>query len=125
MNKLLQSMLLALSLAFAVSAVAQAKDDAKATASAAASLASSAASSATASVKAGVAKQELLDINTASEKELEALPKIGAVRAHAIIKGRPYRAKDELVDKKILTADTYKEVKDLIIAKQKPAADKK
>ena len=67
-----------------------------------------------------------MDINTATAKQLASLPKIGDVRAAAIIKGRPYKAKDELVDKKILTDDTYAAVKDLIIAKQKPAAaDKK
>lgn len=62
-----------------------------------------------------------MDINSASAKQLATLPKIGDIRAAAIIKGRPYKAKDELVDKKILTNDTYAAVKDLIIAKQKPA----
>ncbi len=62
-----------------------------------------------------------MDINTATAKQLASLPKIGDVRAAAIIKGRPYKAKDELVDKKILSYDVYSAVKDLIIAKQKPA----
>ncbi len=61
-----------------------------------------------------------MDINTASTTELATLPKIGEVRAAAILKGRPYRAKDELLQKKILPSDAYAAVKDLIIAKQMP-----
>lgn len=62
---------------------------------------------------------KVLDLNSASEQELEALPAIGKVKAAAIIKGRPFKAKDELVSKGILSAAEYAKVKDLIIAKQK------
>ena len=64
------------------------------------------------------AKKEPLDLNTASEKELVALPKIGDAKAKAIIKARPFTGKDELVAKKILTQAEYDGIKDLIIAKQ-------
>jgi DNA uptake protein ComE-like DNA-binding protein len=64
------------------------------------------------------ATTEPLDINTATAAQLEALPDIGKVRAEAIIKGRPYKAKDELVDKKILTKGVYEHVKARIVAKQ-------
>lgn len=60
----------------------------------------------------------LLDINSASQADLDALPGIGPVRAAAIIKGRPYRGKDELLRRKILPAKVYDAVKDRIIAKQ-------
>ena len=43
---------------------------------------------------------------------------IGEARAAAIIKGRPYARKDELVQKKIVPESVYNEIKDLIVAKQ-------
>ena len=61
----------------------------------------------------------LLDINSASKSELDALPGIGSARADAIIKGRPYKGRDELVQKKIVPQSVYDGIKDKIIAKQK------
>jgi competence protein ComEA len=64
-------------------------------------------------------KSELMDINSASEKELATLPGIGEARAKAIVKGRPYKGKDDLVQKKIIPEKVYGDIKDKIIAKQK------
>lgn len=64
------------------------------------------------------AKKEPLDLNTATEKELAALPKIGEAKAKAIVKARPLGGKDELVAKKILSQAEYDSIKDLVIAKQ-------
>ncbi|GJD35237.1 ComEA family DNA-binding protein [Methylobacterium aerolatum] len=65
------------------------------------------------------AKAPLLDINSASAEDLDKLPGIGAARSAAIIKGRPYKGKDELVQKKIIPQNVYDSIKDKIIAKQK------
>jgi DNA uptake protein ComE-like DNA-binding protein len=66
------------------------------------------------------AEAALIDINSAPKDELVAkLPGIGEARADAIIKGRPYKGKDELVQKKIITQGVYNGIKDKIIARQK------
>ena len=60
----------------------------------------------------------LIDINAASAEQLQTLEGIGDARAKAIIKGRPYQGKNELVDKKIIPEGVYEKLKDRIIAHQ-------
>jgi len=63
-------------------------------------------------------KAEVLDINSATKPQLEALKGIGPKYAEAIIKGRPFKGKDELLSKKIVPESTYAGIKDLVIARQ-------
>jgi DNA uptake protein ComE-like DNA-binding protein len=68
--------------------------------------------------KSAAEKPAVIDINSASKDELDALPGIGSVRAEAIIKGRPYKGKDELHRKKIIPMNVYDAIKDRIVARQ-------
>lgn len=60
-------------------------------------------------------KSSLMDINSASLKELDSLPGIGATRAQAIIDGRPYQKVQELLDRKILSKNVYEEIKEKLV----------
>jgi|GEM_PF-1275381 len=60
----------------------------------------------------------MLDINSASLKELEALPGIGDAYSEKIVKGRPYARKDELVSKGILPESTYEKIKNRVVARK-------
>jgi competence protein ComEA len=63
-------------------------------------------------------KGELIDINSASEKQLEALKGVGIEYSERIIAGRPYYTQEQLVTRKVIPREIYESIKEQIIAKQ-------
>ena len=59
---------------------------------------------------------DLLDINTATPQQLNALPGFGAAYTRRVIEGRPYTAKNQLVTRGVLPKSAYELVSSRIIA---------
>ena len=60
-----------------------------------------------------------IDLNTASEADLKMVPGIGDAYAKKIVQNRPYKRKDELVQKKVVPQARYDKIKNHVVAKQK------
>jgi competence protein ComEA len=60
----------------------------------------------------------LININSASQTELESLPGIGEVTAEKIINGRPYTTAEDLKTKKIVGTSVYDKIKDSVTANE-------
>lgn len=65
---------------------------------------------------AGVASANAqVNINTAVQAELEALPGIGPVTASKIISDRPYGKVEDLLDKKVVSKSVFEKIKDQLV----------
>jgi len=65
-------------------------------------------------------QENLIDINTATADQLKALPGLTNEDVNKIIAGRPYARKNQLKQKKIISAEQYNGIKSQIVAR-KPA----
>jgi DNA uptake protein ComE-like DNA-binding protein len=72
---------------------------------------------ATAEPKAGASANGRIDVNTASEQELEALPGIGTASAKKIIASRPYKSLDDLSRSGVSASSLEKARPHLMVAK--------
>ena len=61
----------------------------------------------------------LVELNTATASQLQALPGITAVYARRIIANRPYKVKHELETRKILPSAVYRRISDRVIATER------
>ncbi len=62
-----------------------------------------------------------IDLNNASRDDLMTLDGIGEVRADAIIRARPFRAKTELVERRLIPEHLYEKLADKVMARPPPA----
>jgi competence protein ComEA len=64
----------------------------------------------------------LIDLNNASRDDLMTLEGIGEVRADAIIRSRPLKAKTDLVERRLIPEALYEKISDKVMARPPPAA---
>jgi len=62
-----------------------------------------------------------IDLNSASRDDLMTLDGIGEVRADAIIRARPFKAKTELVERRLIPEALYEKIADKVMARPVPA----
>ncbi len=62
-----------------------------------------------------------IDLNGASRDDLMTLQGIGEVKADAIIRARPFKAKTELVERRIVPEALYEKIADKVFARPPPA----
>jgi DNA uptake protein ComE-like DNA-binding protein len=62
--------------------------------------------------------EQRIDINHASVEELLKVPGMTRPWAQRIVRFRPYRTKQDLIDQGVMPGDVYNRIKDYVIAHQ-------
>jgi len=65
----------------------------------------------------GLREKGPVNINKASEEDLQSLPGIDAPAARRIVDGRPYDSGGELVKKHLISSEEYNRIADKIVAR--------
>jgi DNA uptake protein ComE-like DNA-binding protein len=69
-------------------------------------------------------KKPKIDINSATDEQLETLPGVTEAMSDKIVQNRPYKSTKDLVTKQVMTQAEYNKIHSQILAKQEPAAAK-
>jgi DNA uptake protein ComE-like DNA-binding protein len=69
-------------------------------------------------VREGMSRNDLVNLNSATQKQLTALPGITDEQASKIIANRPYAAPDELVVKRVLSRRQYNNIRDRVTVRK-------
>ncbi len=62
-------------------------------------------------------RSDLIDINSASLKDLQSLPGVGETYSKRIVKGRPYKAVEDLKTRKVLPKGVFAKIQDKVVAR--------
>ena len=68
------------------------------------------------------AKHMKVDINSASADDLKKLPGITDEQAEKIVAARPFKSRQELLSKKLVTRAEYRKIRSWVTAKQEAAS---
>ena len=66
--------------------------------------------------RAAIPEEQRVDINHASMDELLKIPRMTQTWAGRVVRFRPYRSKQDLLDRGIVSGEAYNRIKDYIIA---------
>lgn len=69
-------------------------------------------------VREGMSRNDVINLNSATRKQLSSLPGISDEQAAKIIANRPYNAPGELVTKKVLSRQEYSRIRDKVTVKK-------
>ncbi len=64
-----------------------------------------------------LAGSNLVDLNTETANQLRSLPDVAQPRVDAIIRNRPYKSKEELLQRGIMPRSEFDEIKDRLVVR--------